>query len=76
MMGIKECTCCDEHQVLYGSVELLYCTPETNITLYVNYTGIIFFKDFIYLLDRDSQQEREHKQGEWERKKRAPNGEA
>ena len=30
------------------------------------------FKDFIYLFDRDrySQWEREHKQGEWERKKR------
>lgn len=27
---------CDEHQVLYGSVEWLYCTPETNITLFVN----------------------------------------
>ena len=24
------------HQVLYESVESLYCTPETNITLYVN----------------------------------------
>ena len=32
----------------------------------------IFFKDFIYLFDRDrdSQQERQHKQGEWERKSR------
>ena len=30
----------DEHWVMYGSVESLYCTPETNITLYVNYTGI------------------------------------
>jgi len=27
MMGIKECTC-DEYQVLYGSVESVYCTPE------------------------------------------------
>ena len=35
-----------------------------------------FFKDFIYLFDRDrdSQREREHKQGEWERKKQAPSG--
>ena len=31
----------------------------------------IFFKDFIYLSDRDSQREREHKQAEWERKKQA-----
>ena len=32
-----------------------------------------FFKDFIYFFDRDrnSQREREHKQGEWERKKQA-----
>jgi len=36
VMGIKECTC-DEHQVMYGSVESLYYTPETNITLYVNW---------------------------------------
>ena len=38
MMGIKEGTC-DKHQVMYGSVESLDCTPETNITLYFNYTG-------------------------------------
>ena len=37
-MGIKKYTCCDEHEVMYGSVESLYCTPETNI-MYVNYTG-------------------------------------
>ena len=24
----------------YRVAELLYCTPETNITLYVNYTGM------------------------------------
>ena len=35
----------------------------------------IFLKDFLfYLFDRDSQREREHKQGEWERKKQAPSG--
>ena len=34
--------------------------------------SIIFFKDFIYLFDRDRQREGEHKQGEWERKKQAP----
>ena len=32
-MGIKEHTCSDEHRMMYGSVELLYCIPETNITL-------------------------------------------
>ena len=30
----------DEHWVMYRIVESLYCTPETNITLNVNYTGI------------------------------------
>ena len=36
-VGIKECTSCDQHRVTYGSVKLLYCTTETNITLYINY---------------------------------------
>ena len=36
VMGIKE-GICDEHQVMYGRVESLYCTPETNITVYVNW---------------------------------------
>ena len=40
VMEIKECTCCDEHQVMCGIAESLYCIPETNITLYVNYTRI------------------------------------
>ena len=35
VIGIKECIC-DGHWVLYGSVESIYCSPETNITLYVN----------------------------------------
>ena len=30
MMGIR-----DGYPVLYGSVQSLYCTPETNITLHV-----------------------------------------
>ena len=34
VIGIKECTCCDEHRVLYGRVESLYCTPQTSITLH------------------------------------------
>ena len=38
-MEIKDCTG-DEHWVMYGIVESMYCTPETNITLYVNYTQI------------------------------------
>lgn len=39
-MGIKDCNFRDERRVMYGSGESLYCTPETNITLYANYTGI------------------------------------
>ena len=38
--GIKEYTYHDEHWVIYRIVESLYCTPETNMTLYVKYTGI------------------------------------
>ena len=34
VMGIKEDTC-DEHQVMYGIAESLYCTPKTD-TMYVN----------------------------------------
>lgn len=30
------CTCHDQHQVTYGSVKSLHCTPETHTTLYVN----------------------------------------
>ena len=35
VMGIKEGTC-DEHPALYGRIKTLYCTPEIDITLYVN----------------------------------------
>ena len=35
VMGIKECTSCDELEVMYGIVETLYCIPETNKTLCV-----------------------------------------
>ena len=38
--GHQECTCLDEHWVMYGTVGSLYYTPESNITLYVNYAGI------------------------------------
>ena len=39
-MGIKACTCGDAHRLMYETVKSLYGTPETNITLYVNCTGI------------------------------------
>lgn len=34
-MGIKQCSCCDEHQVSYVSVGSLNYTPEPNVTLYI-----------------------------------------
>lgn len=33
---IKESNC-HEQKVIYGIVEPLCCTPQTNVTLYVNY---------------------------------------
>ena len=33
-------TYCGDHFVIYTSVEPLCCTPETNITLYVNFISI------------------------------------
>ena len=36
---------CDEHWVMYGSVESLCCTPKTNITVYVNCTGFKKYKE-------------------------------
>ena len=35
-MEIKESTCPDEYREMFGNVELLYCTFEINITLYIN----------------------------------------
>lgn len=43
VMGMREDTCGDELQVMYGTVESLYRTPETSITLYGNEV-IFFFK--------------------------------
>ena len=39
VMRIKERNC-DEHWVMHGGVESLYCTPGTNITLCVTYTEV------------------------------------
>ena len=36
-MRIKEYTFCDEYQMLYGSAEPLYRSPETNTVLYTNW---------------------------------------
>ena len=37
VIGIKECSCCDEHWVLHVNDESQNSTPETNITLYANW---------------------------------------
>ena len=39
VMGIEEGTCWDEHWVLHVSDEPLNSTPDTMITVYVNYLG-------------------------------------
>ena len=54
-MRINEYTCCDEHPLQYISVESLNCTPETNITLHVNWN--LFFLMFIYLFLRETERE-------------------
>lgn len=30
----------DEHWVIYGSVQSLFCTSETDVTVYINYTKL------------------------------------
>ena len=39
--GNEEDIYCDEHWVMHRIAEALYYTPESNMTLYVNYTGIL-----------------------------------
>ena len=36
----QECVYCDKYWVMCRIVESLYYKPETNRTLYINYTGI------------------------------------
>ena len=43
VVGIKDCTC-GEYCVVYRSLESLYCTPEFNLTWYINDTGIKILK--------------------------------
>lgn len=33
-------TYCDSHFTINTNAKLLYCVPETNIMLYINYTAI------------------------------------
>ena len=40
MKGIKRTLTMISNEVMYRIVESLYCTLETNITLYVNYTSV------------------------------------
>ena len=37
-MGTDGSYTCGKHSIMYKIVESLCCTPETNITLHVNYT--------------------------------------
>ena len=50
--GMKVCTCRDERQEMHGSVEWLYCAPETNTTPYVDSPGIkiVILKIYLYLM--------------------------
>lgn len=45
-MGTKECTR-DEHQVMGGSIESLYCTPETNRTLALTRIKMKTYKELL-----------------------------
>ena len=36
-------TYCDDHFIMYKNIKSLYCIPETNIIVYVNYNSICFF---------------------------------
>ena len=47
-MGIKEYTRDDEHWLMYRSAESLNWTPETTITLYVNWNLNKNFKTFLF----------------------------
>ena len=40
--GLSEIGDGDEHRVMSGSAESLYCTPNTYRTLYANFTRIFF----------------------------------
>ena len=40
MKGIKTTLILMSTELVCEIGELLYCTPETNITLYINYTGM------------------------------------
>ena len=50
MMDVIAGLNCDDQLVIYTNIKLLYCTPETNITimLYVNYISIFLKKERIY----------------------------
>lgn len=43
-MGIKKCVCRDEHGLMYGIVESLHCSLETNITCMLSIPELKFKK--------------------------------
>ena len=49
MVGIKDGTCCDEHRVLYVSDESLNSTPETNFTIFVDVSLVIYNYSYIVI---------------------------
>ena len=63
-------------QVFCPFLDWIFCSLDVEFD--TSYRDLFFFFKilFIYLFDRErnSQGEREHKQGEWERKKQAPRG--
>ena len=41
---------CGDHFIIHTNIKSLFCTPETHITLYVNYTAIKQALEIFYLL--------------------------
>ena len=65
------CMCSWEKRLLRSSAHFLTRLFFGVWVVWTLYIFWIFFKICIYLKERERQQEREHKQGEWEREKQA-----
>ena len=87
-MSVKEVSSGSSYIAILGRNPLEFSTQTTvmssenndsfisSFPILIPFIISFFFKDFIYLFDgeRESQREREHRHGEWERKKQAPSG--